>query len=87
MLSHELAHLSQRHFARRVEQQQAAYLPTMAGILAGLVLAATAGGEAGVAAITATQAAALQNQLKTSMLINHILTKAKVRLIELHKLW
>jgi predicted Zn-dependent protease len=66
VLAHELAHLSQRHFARRVEQQQAAYLPTMAGLLAGLVLAATAGGGAGIAAITATQAAALQNQLNYS---------------------
>jgi predicted Zn-dependent protease len=68
VLAHELAHLSQRHFARRVEQQQAAYLPTMAGLLAGLVLAATAGGGAGVAAITATQAAALQSQLNYSRL-------------------
>lgn len=66
VLAHELAHLSQRHFARRVEQQQAAYLPTMAGLLAGLVLAATAGGGAGIAAITATQAAALQSQLNYS---------------------
>jgi predicted Zn-dependent protease len=68
VLAHELAHLSQRHFARRVEQQQAAYLPTMAGLLAGLVLAATAGGGAGIAAITATQAAALQSQLNYSRL-------------------
>lgn len=66
VLSHELAHLSQRHFARGVEQQQRASIPTMAALLGSLVLAATAGGDAGIAAITATQAAALQNQLSFS---------------------
>jgi predicted Zn-dependent protease len=66
VLSHELAHLSQRHFARSVEQQQRAALPTMAGMLGALVLAATAGGDAGIAAMTATQAASLQNRLNYS---------------------
>ncbi len=66
VLGHELAHLSQRHFARSVEQQQRASLPTLAGILGALVLAATAGGDAGIAAMTATQAAALQNRLNYS---------------------
>lgn len=66
VLGHELAHLSQRHFARGVEAQQRAAIPTMAGLLASLVLAATAGGDAGMAAMTATQAAALQNRLNYS---------------------
>lgn len=66
VLGHELAHLSQRHFARSVEQQQRASVPTMAGMLAALVLAATAGGDAGIAAMTATQAAALQSRLNYS---------------------
>jgi predicted Zn-dependent protease len=66
VLGHELAHLSQRHFARSVEQQQRASIPTMAGMLAALVLAATAGGDAGMAAMTATQAAALQSRLNYS---------------------
>ncbi len=66
VLSHELAHLSQRHFARGVEQQQKASIPTMAAMLASLVLAATAGGDAGMAALTATQAAALDSQLRFS---------------------
>ena len=66
VLGHELAHLSQRHFARSVEQQQRSSLPTLAGILGSLVLAATAGGDAGMAAMTATQAAALQNRLNYS---------------------
>jgi predicted Zn-dependent protease len=66
VLGHELAHLSQRHFQRGVEQQQRAAIPTMAGMLAGLVLAASGSGDAGMAAITASQAAALQNQLRYS---------------------
>jgi predicted Zn-dependent protease len=66
VLGHELAHLSQRHFQRGVEQQQRSSIPTMAGMLAGLVLAASGSGDAGMAAITATQAAALQNRLRYS---------------------
>ncbi|WP_439134834.1 M48 family metalloprotease [Pseudomaricurvus sp.] len=66
VLSHELAHLSQRHFARGVEHQQKNSIPTMAAMLASLVLAATAGGDAGLAALTATQAAALDSQLRFS---------------------
>lgn len=66
VLSHELAHLSQRHFARGVEQRQRASIPTMAALLGSLVLAATAGGDAGIAAMTATQAAALDAQLRFS---------------------
>ncbi len=68
VLSHELAHLSQRHFARSVEAQKRSAIPTMAGLLAGIVLAATAGGDSGMAAIAATQAANLQNQLRYSRL-------------------
>lgn len=66
ILGHELAHLSQRHFARGVEQQQQSMLPMMAGMLGALVLAATARGDAGMAAMAATQAAAQQNQLRFS---------------------
>nr|WP_269783253.1 M48 family metalloprotease [Marinibactrum halimedae] len=66
VLAHELAHLSQRHYARSREKQSNSSIPTMAGILASLVLAATAGGDAGMAALTATQAAALDSQLRFS---------------------
>lgn len=66
VLAHELAHLSQRHFARGLEQQKNASIPTMAAMLASLVLAATAGGDAGIAALTATQAAALDSKLRFS---------------------
>ncbi|MEZ5530201.1 MAG: M48 family metalloprotease [Porticoccaceae bacterium] len=66
VLAHELAHLSQRHFARRVAEQRKNSMTTMAGMLASLVLAATVGGDAGIAAMTATQAASLQNTLRYS---------------------
>lgn len=66
VLAHELAHLSQHHYARSQEASKASTLPTLAGLLASLVLMATAGGDAGMAAITATQAAAMDRQLRFS---------------------
>ena len=66
VLAHEIAHLSQRHFARRVDEQRKSSKLTMAGLLASLVLAATVGGDAGIAAMTATQAATLENSLRYS---------------------
>lgn len=55
ILAHELAHISQRHFARRSEASKKASLATMAGMLAGVVLLATTGTDAGLAAISASQ--------------------------------
>ena len=66
VLSHELAHLSQRHFARGVEAQQNSSIPSMAALLGSLVLAATVGGDAGIAAMTAVQAASLESRLRFS---------------------
>ena len=66
VLAHELAHLSQRHFARGVEAQRASSMLSLGGLLASLVIAATAGGDAGMAAITATQAVAMNDQLRYS---------------------
>lgn len=66
VLGHELAHLSRRHFARSVSTQQNNSMVALAGILAGIVLASTVGGDAGLAAISASQAAALQAQLSYS---------------------
>ncbi|MBB3103726.1 M48 family metalloprotease [Azomonas macrocytogenes] len=62
VLAHELAHLSQRHFARGLETQQRLQLPMMAALLVGIVAAAAGSGDAGMAAITSTQAAAIQAQ-------------------------
>ncbi|WNO09844.1 M48 family metalloprotease [Teredinibacter sp. KSP-S5-2] len=66
VLAHELAHLSQRHYSRRLEAQKDAQIPTLAAIIASILLSATAGGDAGIAAISATQAAAMSNQLSFS---------------------
>ncbi len=66
VLAHELAHLSQRHFARGVDSQRRSAVASMGGLLAGIILAATAGGDAGIAAITASQAASMQSALRYS---------------------
>ena len=66
VLAHEIAHLSQRHFSRGVEQQKSMVPLTLAGLLVSAVLIATTGGNAGMAALTATQAAALDARLRFS---------------------
>lgn len=66
VLAHELAHLSQRHFARNLANQKANSYTTMAGMLVGLVLAATVGGDAGMAAMTMSQASAIDSGLRFS---------------------
>lgn len=66
VISHELAHLSQRHYARSMEKQKGQTLTVMAGLLAGLILAANTDGDAGAAAISATQAYAIDQQLRFS---------------------
>ena len=66
VLAHELAHLSQRHFARGIEAQQQMQLPAMAGILGGIIAMAAGAGNAGMAAIASTQAAAIQEQQRFS---------------------
>ncbi len=62
VMAHELAHLSQRHFARGLEEQRRMQLPMMAALMAGVVAAAAGAGDAGMAAIASTQAAAIQSQ-------------------------
>ena len=66
VLSHEIAHLSQRHFSRGVEFQQKNQPLTLAAMLASFVLLATVGGDAGMAAMSATQAAAQSSALRYS---------------------
>ncbi len=67
VLGHELAHLSQRHYARRQEQQQRLAVPFYAAMLASLVvLASSSTSDVGIAAIHATQAAVLDAQLRFS---------------------
>ncbi|MDP4546436.1 M48 family metalloprotease [Marinobacter sp. MDS2] len=66
VLAHELAHLSQRHFARRMEQQETSTPLTLAGMIAGIVLSAVTQSDIGIAAIAGTQAMAIQNMLSYS---------------------
>jgi len=66
VMAHELAHLSQRHFARGLEAQHRMQIPVMAGMLAGIIAAAAGAGDLGIAAIASTQAAAMQEQRRFS---------------------
>ena len=66
VLAHELAHLSQRHYARTVEFQRQNALPYVAALLASIALMAASGGTAGIAALSATQAAAQDSALRYS---------------------
>jgi predicted Zn-dependent protease len=66
VLAHELAHLSQRHYARSLEQQRQSSPLALTALLASILVAATVGGDAGAAAILSTQAGMLQAQLAHS---------------------
>ncbi|MEP4146645.1 MAG: M48 family metalloprotease [Halioglobus sp.] len=66
VLAHEIAHLSQRHFSRGVEFRKNQAPINLAAMLAGLVIMATAGGDAGLAAISASQALAQDSALRYS---------------------
>lgn len=66
VLTHEMGHLSQRHYARQLESEKNMMMPMLAGMLAGLVLAANSQGDAGMAAIMTTQAATQQARLSFS---------------------
>ncbi len=66
VIAHELAHLSQRHYARGIEQQRTMTPWMLAGLLASLAIAAAGGGEAGLAAVTSTQALMMDQGLRFS---------------------
>ncbi len=66
VIAHELAHLSQRHFARGLERSQNTSWASLAALLASIAIAATAGGDAGIAALATTQAASIESQLRFS---------------------
>ncbi|KZY71262.1 MULTISPECIES: M48 family metalloprotease [unclassified Oleiphilus] len=66
VLAHELAHLSQRHYARRLQKQELSTPLTLAGILASAVIAATTGAEAGIATLASTQAMSVEKALSYS---------------------
>nr|WP_162063282.1 M48 family metallopeptidase [Vibrio taketomensis] len=62
VLAHEIAHVTQRHLARSMEEQ-AKRSPATLAALAGSLLLAIAAPEAGLAAITATTAGNMQGQI------------------------
>lgn len=66
VLSHELAHISQRHYARRIQEAQSNSVANIATTLAALLVLATVGGDAGQAALGVSQSVMLDNQLRFS---------------------
>jgi predicted Zn-dependent protease len=62
VVAHEIAHITQRHLARSMEDQ-ARRTPLTIAALAGSLLLAIAAPEAGIAALTATQAGSMQAQI------------------------
>ncbi|MGL6258117.1 beta-barrel assembly-enhancing protease [Vibrio sp. WXL210] len=62
VVAHEIAHVTQRHLARSMEDQ-ARRSPATIAALAGSLLLAIAAPEAGIAAITATAAGSMQSQI------------------------
>jgi predicted Zn-dependent protease len=63
VVSHEIAHVSQRHIARRIMDISAAQIPTLGAILAGILLASNSGSDAGQALIFAGIGAQAQQSL------------------------
>ena len=65
VLGHEIAHVTQRHLARRLQQQQDNSAMTIAGMIAG-ILAAVVVPDAGIAIISASQTQSAFSQLTHS---------------------
>ena len=66
VMAHEIAHVSQRHFARGIDEAQAARIPGMAALLASVIIMATSDASHGTAAVAAAQGRAIENQLRFS---------------------
>ncbi|CCK76705.1 MAG: M48 family metallopeptidase [Oleispira antarctica] len=66
ILAHELAHLSQRHFARQIENSERQAPIAIASLLASILLIASNNADAGFAGLIGSQAASIQNQLAYS---------------------
>lgn len=62
VVAHEIAHVSQRHLARNLEANQRISLPSMAGIIAAILLASQ-GSQASMAALYGGMAGSIQSQL------------------------
>lgn len=66
VMAHEIAHVSQRHFARGVDEAQAGRIPQLGALLASVLIMATSDARHGAAAATAAQGMAVENQLRFS---------------------
>jgi predicted Zn-dependent protease len=66
VIAHELSHLGQRHYARQLELQKKDAPLNLAGFLASIAIMATAGSDAGMAALATTQAMSVSRQLSFS---------------------
>ncbi len=62
VVSHEIAHVTQRHLVRGIEAQGKLNLPSIAGLIAAIIIGSQ-NSELGQATLAASQAAALQAQL------------------------
>ena len=62
VIAHEIAHVTQRHLPRMFAKLKQQNLPALAGLIAAILL----GGQAGQAALVATNAKMLENQLSYS---------------------
>ncbi|HEY7774648.1 MAG TPA: M48 family metalloprotease [Marinagarivorans sp.] len=66
IIAHELAHLSQRHYARRVAYQKSQTPLNIATLLGSILIMASGNGDAGIAAMTAAQARQISGALAFS---------------------
>ena len=64
VLAHETAHITQRHIPRMIAESRRATVPTLAAVLAGILLAASShSGQGGEAAVAMATAGAAQHEL------------------------
>lgn len=64
VIAHELAHVSERHIAKSIEQSQLVGVGSLLGILAGVLVGSQTGGDGGSAMILGSVAGAKSMQLK-----------------------
>lgn len=63
VMAHEIAHVTQRHLFRSIEDQQRLSLPTTALLIAAAILGAQISPDAGIAAVAGVQAVSAQHQI------------------------
>lgn len=63
VMAHEIAHVTQRHLMRSIENEAQYTLPTLALLVAAAVLGAQVSGDVAAAAVSGIQAASIQQQI------------------------